>query len=43
MFDPFALPFFQRGIVEILLLASVAGLLGVWIVLRGLAFYAHAV
>ena len=43
MFDPFALPFFQRGIIEILLLASVAGLLGVWIVLRGLAFYAHAV
>ena len=43
MFDPFALPFFQRGIVEILLLASVSGLLGVWIVLRGLAFYAHAV
>jgi len=43
VFDPFALPFFQRGIVEILLLASVAGLLGVWIVLRGLAFYAHAV
>ena len=43
MFDPFALPFFQRGIVEILLLASISGLLGVWIVLRGLAFYAHAV
>ncbi len=43
MFDPFALPFFQRGIVEILMLASVSGLLGVWIVLRGLAFYAHAV
>ena len=43
MFDPFALPFFQRGIIEILLLASVSGLLGIWIVLRGLAFYAHAV
>jgi ABC-type Zn uptake system ZnuABC Zn-binding protein ZnuA/ABC-type Mn2+/Zn2+ transport system permease subunit len=43
VFDPFALPFFQRGIIEILLLASVSGLLGVWIVLRGLAFYAHAV
>ncbi len=43
MFESFALPFFQRGIVEILLLASVSGLLGVWIVLRGLAFYAHAV
>ncbi|MSX02631.1 MAG: hypothetical protein F2813_05660 [Actinobacteria bacterium] len=43
MVDPFSLPFFQRGIIEILLLAVVAGLLGVWIVLRGLSFYAHAV
>ncbi len=43
MFDSFTLPFFQRGIVEVLLLASVAGTLGVWIVLRGMAFYAHAV
>src|SRR5438067_1602851 len=43
MFDPFQLPFVQRGIVEILLLAVVAGALGTWIVLRGLAFYAHAV
>ncbi len=43
MFDSFTLPFFQRGIVEVLLLASVAGTLGVWIVLRAMAFYAHAV
>ena len=43
MLDPFQLPFVQRGIVEILLLAVVAGALGTWIVLRGLAFYAHAV
>ncbi|MFN8204375.1 MAG: zinc ABC transporter substrate-binding protein [Solirubrobacteraceae bacterium] len=43
MFDPFALPFVQRGVVEILLLAVASGLLGTWIVLRGLAFHAHAV
>jgi zinc/manganese transport system substrate-binding protein len=41
--DPFQLPFVQRGIVEILLLAVAGGVLGTWIVLRGLAFYAHAV
>lgn len=43
MLDPFALPFFQRGVAEVLLLAVAAGLLGTWIVLRGLAFFAHAV
>ncbi|MFL5894059.1 MAG: metal ABC transporter solute-binding protein, Zn/Mn family [Thermoleophilaceae bacterium] len=43
MLDPFQLPFVQRGIVEILLLAVAGGLLGTFIVLRGLAFYAHAV
>src|SRR5436190_10063658 len=43
MLDPFQLPFVQRGAVEILLLSVSAGLLGTWIVLRGLAFYAHAV
>ena len=43
MFDVFTLPFFQRGVWEILLLAVGAGLIGTWIVLRGLAFYAHAV
>jgi ABC-type Zn uptake system ZnuABC Zn-binding protein ZnuA/ABC-type Mn2+/Zn2+ transport system permease subunit len=41
--DPFQLPFVQRGIVEVLILAFGAGLIGTWIVLRGLAFYAHAV
>jgi ABC-type Zn uptake system ZnuABC Zn-binding protein ZnuA/ABC-type Mn2+/Zn2+ transport system permease subunit len=41
--DPFALPFVQRGLLEVLLLAAAAGLLGTWVVLRGLAFYAHAV
>jgi manganese/iron transport system permease protein len=41
--DPFALPFFQRAVAEVLLLALGGGLLGTWIVLRGQAFYAHAV
>jgi ABC-type Zn uptake system ZnuABC Zn-binding protein ZnuA/ABC-type Mn2+/Zn2+ transport system permease subunit len=43
MLEPFQLPFVQRGIVEILILAVAAGVIGTWIVLRGLAFYAHAV
>jgi zinc/manganese transport system substrate-binding protein len=41
--DPFQLPFVQRGLVEVLILAVPAGLLGTWIVLRGLAFFSHAV
>ncbi len=41
--EPFSLPFFQRGLVEVLVLAVVAGYLGTWIVLRGMAFFAHAV
>jgi ABC-type Zn uptake system ZnuABC Zn-binding protein ZnuA/ABC-type Mn2+/Zn2+ transport system permease subunit len=41
--EPFQLPFVQRGVAEILILAVPAGLLGTWIVLRGLAFFAHAV
>jgi ABC-type Zn uptake system ZnuABC Zn-binding protein ZnuA/ABC-type Mn2+/Zn2+ transport system permease subunit len=41
--DPFQLPFVQRGLIEILLLAIPAGLLGSLIVLRGLAFFSHAV
>ena len=36
-------PYLQRAAVEILLLASLAGTLGAWIVLRRLAFYTHAV
>ena len=43
MLEPFQLPFVQRGILQILLLAVAGGLLGTWIVLRGLAFFAHAV
>lgn len=40
--DPFSLPFFQRGIAEILILAVASGLLGTWIVMRGFSFFAHA-
>jgi ABC-type Zn uptake system ZnuABC Zn-binding protein ZnuA/ABC-type Mn2+/Zn2+ transport system permease subunit len=41
--DPFQLVFVQRGVLEIAVLSVAAGLIGTWIVLRGLAFYAHAV
>jgi ABC-type Mn2+/Zn2+ transport system permease subunit len=41
MLEPFHLPFVQRALVELLLLAVLAGTLGCWIVLRGLAFPAH--
>jgi len=41
--EPFELPFVQRGLVEVLILAVPAGLLGTWIVMRGLAFFSHAV
>jgi ABC-type Zn uptake system ZnuABC Zn-binding protein ZnuA/ABC-type Mn2+/Zn2+ transport system permease subunit len=43
LLDPFQLPFVQRGLIEVLILAIPAGLLGTWIVLRGLAFFSHAV
>ncbi len=43
MLEPFSLPFVQHGLYEVLLLAVASGLLGTWIVLRGLAFHAHAV
>jgi ABC-type Zn uptake system ZnuABC Zn-binding protein ZnuA/ABC-type Mn2+/Zn2+ transport system permease subunit len=42
-FDVFQLAFVQRGLAEVLLLSVAAGLVGTWIVLRGLAFYSHAV
>src|SRR5881628_1006012 len=42
MLDAFDLPFVQRGLWAVLLLAVPGGLLGTWIVLRGMAFYAHA-
>jgi len=40
---PFDLPYVQRGLAEMLLLSVGAGVLGCWIVLRGLAFFSHAV
>jgi ABC-type Zn uptake system ZnuABC Zn-binding protein ZnuA/ABC-type Mn2+/Zn2+ transport system permease subunit len=43
MLTPFQYPFVQRGLLEVVLLSLGAGLLGTWIVLRGLAFYSHAV
>lgn len=43
MLEPFELAFVQRGLVEILILAVPAGLLGTWILLRGLGFFSHAV
>jgi ABC-type Zn uptake system ZnuABC Zn-binding protein ZnuA/ABC-type Mn2+/Zn2+ transport system permease subunit len=42
MLDTLSLPFVQRGLVEVLLLAPAAGLLGTWIVLRSQAFFVHA-
>ena len=43
MLEPFSLPYVQEGLLEILLLSIPAGLIGTWIVLRGLAFYSHAI
>ncbi|CAB4880032.1 unannotated protein [freshwater metagenome] len=37
------LPFFRDGVAEVLLLSVAAGVLGTWVVLRGLAFLSHAV
>jgi ABC-type Mn2+/Zn2+ transport system permease subunit len=36
-------PYIQRGLIEVLLLAILAGALGTWIVLRRLPFYTHAI
>lgn len=41
--DPLAIEFMQRALLATLLLSVAAGLLGTWIVLRRLAFFAHAV
>lgn len=43
MFEAFDYPFVQRALVEVLVLSIAAGTLGTWIVVRGLAFYAHGV
>ena len=40
---PFDTPFMQRALVEALLLAGLAGVLGAWIVLRRFAFFTHGV
>ena len=41
--DLVELPFMRTAVLELALLAVAGGLLGAWIVLRRLAFYAHAV
>ena len=43
LLSPFELPYVQRGVAEILLLSAGAGVLGCWVVLRGLSFSSHAV
>src|ERR1700704_388713 len=43
MLDVFSPAYMQRALLEVALLSVPAGLLGTWIVLRGLAFFAHAV
>lgn len=43
MLDPFSTPFMQQALWEILLLSVGAGVLGTWVVLRGLSFFAHGV
>ena len=43
MFDTFSLPFVQDALWVVVPLAVASGILGTWIVLRGLAFYSHAV
>jgi zinc/manganese transport system substrate-binding protein len=43
VFDAFHFVFVQRGIFEVLLLSVCAGLIGSFVVLRGLAFFTHAV
>jgi ABC-type Mn2+/Zn2+ transport system permease subunit len=42
LLDPFRPEFMQRALVEVLLIAVPAGLLGAWVVLRRLAFLGHA-
>src|SRR3954465_14757075 len=41
--DLVELPFMRTAVLELALLAVAGGLLGAWIVLRRLAFFAHAV
>jgi manganese/iron transport system permease protein len=41
--DPLSVPFMQRALLAAIALSIAGGLLGSWIVLRRLAFFAHAV
>jgi manganese/iron transport system permease protein len=41
--DPLSVPFMQRALLAAIALSIAGGLLGAWIVLRRLAFFAHAV
>jgi ABC-type Zn uptake system ZnuABC Zn-binding protein ZnuA/ABC-type Mn2+/Zn2+ transport system permease subunit len=41
--DSLSHPYFQRALLELALLSVAGGVLGTWVVLRGLAFYSHAV
>jgi manganese/iron transport system permease protein len=41
--DPLSAPFMQRALLAAIALSIAGGLLGAWIVLRRLAFFAHAV
>lgn len=43
VFEAFDLPYVQRALWVLIPLAIAGGVLGTWIVLRGLAFYSHAV
>jgi zinc/manganese transport system substrate-binding protein len=42
-FSPFHYAFVQRGVFEVVLLSVCAGVVGSFVVLRGLAFFSHAV
>jgi manganese/iron transport system permease protein len=42
LLDPFRLPYMQRALLEVLLLGALAGVVGVFVVLRRLAFVADA-
>jgi zinc/manganese transport system substrate-binding protein len=42
MLEPFRYAFVQQGVLELLLLAVCVGLVGSFVVLRGLAFFTHA-
>jgi len=41
LLEPFQLPFMQRALVEVLIIAVSGSLIGVWISLRKLAFFTH--